>query len=51
MLRQAICPLYFPMGTLWELTDSQTAKTSRSNGKTRTIISKCAVKYYLFPQF
>lgn len=40
MFCQAICPLNFPMGTSWELTNTQTAKTSRNDGKTRRIRSK-----------
>lgn len=51
MFGQAICPLNFPMGLLWELTDTLTAKTYRNDGKTRIITSKYATKYELFPHF
>jgi hypothetical protein len=44
MFCQAICPLNFPMGMLWELTSTQTAKTSRINGKTRVANSGRTVK-------
>lgn len=35
MFCQAIRPLNFPMGMLWELANTPTAKTTRVNGRTR----------------